>query len=229
MKNLLTLILLISAFQVSFGQEKPKAEIYDKIGLWTCHDVKMRAVDFAIELVKDQNSIGYAVVYEKKGGKKRTEIIENVIKNSVYLIDLDRIGAVKRPTIRLVYGEPRDNFEIEFWKVPKDADVPKFQNEFLLPQIPDPLKPFIFGTEAGENICPTFSTESYVNFLKLNPTFNAHIVVVGGRDFMRSDFTDSLLKYLTTENNVQRSRIRFFFTKKKDDFSHIEYWIVPKK
>lgn len=227
MKNLLTLLLLIFTFQISFGQEVPEAEIYDKIGYGGCHDIKMRAVDFVVELSKDPNSIGYAVIHERIDGKKRTELIERIVAHSAYLLNLEYMGLVNRPILRVVYGEPRENFEIEFWKVPKGAKEPNYTSEFFPEKLPVPLKPFIFGSEYEGGSCPTFSIERYVSILKANPSFNAHIVV--NTDYSFQDFVKETLKDLTNEHKISRSRIKFFYIKKRNDIFLAEYWIVPNK
>lgn len=223
MKILLISLLLILAFQVSFGQEKPKAEILDSIGPSNCEELKKRAHGFLTDISKDPNAVGYAVIYEKKDGIKRSNWNERLLMKTVEL------GKFNKNILKVVYGEKKENYGIEFWKVPKGVEKPNYVNEFLPDALPIPLKPFVFGYEDELDICPTFSVKTYVNILKSNPTFNTHIVVTGNPNYILEDFVKNTLKYLTKDHKISRSRIKFFFIKKKNVISSAEYWLVPKK
>ncbi len=51
----LVFIILFTAFQICFGQEKPKATLFDEFGKANCEDFWARFDNFFYELQNDHN------------------------------------------------------------------------------------------------------------------------------------------------------------------------------
>lgn len=226
MKIILTFLLLISAFQFCFGQEQPKAVLVDTFHKLACEDLRIHTSFFLTELSKESNSKGYAVIYEGKDGQNPSSWFEQALIGSIY------VHRFKRELLQVVYGEKREHFEVEFWKVPVDAEKPKYLTESPFYKISNLTltKPFVFGVDAeDEMVCPTFSRQIFADVLKANTNLKGRIVIFNLPKSQKKEIVENFSKLLSKDNKIPRNQYDFFFTKDRRGWYFIEFWLLPKR
>jgi hypothetical protein len=95
----------------------------------------------------------------------------------------------------------------------------------------DLTKPFPFGYEDENQICPTFVPRKFGELILNNPGSKAHFVVrQGNRHSVRArDFARQWLESLVRDAKIPRNRIRVFYAKSDEGLTYGEFWFVPAK
>jgi hypothetical protein len=221
MRILFALFLLILSFQVSIGQEKPKAELFAEIRIATCEDISNQISSFVQNVLLVTNSNGYFVIYANDKKPKQNRFYENLIIVAMYNNKIDE------NRYEIVQGENGGKGGIEIWNLLNGAKKPVLLKPIRIEPL-DLGKPFIFNTFYDDGVCQTFVPEIYAELIKQNANINGHIVISNSDKKYRKEISDELLKDFTQNYNVPRNRLRVFFAENKL-FTNIEYWLVPKK
>jgi len=222
-KSFLFLIILLASFQIYFGQEKPTAILFSRMGRSNCEDVGVRTSAFGFQLKDASNAQGFIVIYGKKGESYRNLRFEQFIKDVIDLMTFDRVR------FTFVHGEERENLELEFWIVPTGAENPVYTEGNWNYEL-EVKKAFLFheNYSGPVGVCePNSSPELYSKFLVANPNLRGNVVIY---ETSRGKFRQTekrLLSELVDDNKVPRNKLKTFYV--KEEFSGVEYWLVPQK
>lgn len=222
-KSFLTLITLLASFQICFGQEKPKAILVDEFSKLPCDDFLARIDNLAIQLTNEPDSIAYIITFSNKNQTLSNFSYEQLLKNSLIALRRDRSRYV------FVHGENQENLAVQFWVVPAGADKPQY-NEGNWSYKIEIEKPFIFQETDHEDIgiCPLFpNVELYSKFLQTNQNLRGNIVIYEKNLKNFRQTKKKLLTELVEDYKIRRNRIKLFFV--KEEFSGLEFWLVPIK
>ncbi len=212
--------LLILSFQVSFGQEKPEAELFDEFGMIDCCHSNFDV--FLSELI-ETNSIGYVVIYKNKNNPVESYYYEVAVKSHFLSRDINHIYFVQ--------GKSEDKTRTELWKIPQGAEKPSFDEEKWDYYFHSKTKPFIFYSDSEvSGICMFFSNLYFQ--LILNGNTHAYINVViysnSQKQFLRK--RKELQNNLIRNYDVEQNRLKFFRKPKTNNvLENADYRLVPKK
>lgn len=220
LRQLIFIILLIFAFQVSFGQEKPTARKVDVFEMVDCCFPNFDA--FYSELLAS-NSTGYVVIYKNKNKPLESYRYQYAVKS---IFALDR----KNTEIHFIQGKGENVTRTELWAVPKGAEKPTFAEETWDYSIPPFTKPFMLWEESTiDGICNFFYQKEYFsNILKSNEWLNMNVVIYANSAKQFRKTQKEVLEMLVDNNKITKNRIRFF-NSPKIGFAEMEYWLVPKR
>jgi hypothetical protein len=211
---------LFLSFQVSFGQEKPKAIMFDEFGVINCCHPTF---DEFLSEIRETNSIGYIVIYKNKNNPIESYYYEVAIKSHFLVRDVKNI--------HFVQGRSENSTRTEFWKVPQNAEKPDFDQEKWDYFFSSETKPFIFYHDSGvDGICMFFVDLYFQNILSGNKHSGINVVIYANtqKAFLRKqkDLQNNLVK----NYDVEQNRLKFFRKPKtKNVFENADYWLVPKK
>lgn len=222
-KIFLRLLILLISLQFGFGQEKPEAVLESEFGKIPCGQFLSRTDSFFYGLMYDPKSTGYAVIYSDRKDPGNGIWYEKLIISLIYRRKFDKSRLI------IIRGEKRETVSIEFWKVPLGAETPKFIEADWSESLPDPTKPFVFGSIDDDNVCPTFIPETYADFIKANPDVLGQLVIFDSSKIQRKARAAEWLKIFTKDFKIPRKRFKVFFVKANKNLPHVEFWIVPKK
>jgi hypothetical protein len=223
-KIILTLWLLFVTVELCRAQEiAPAPSLFDAYGEANCEMASARMDNFMYGLDKLPDSMGYAIIYPKKGGSKDAIWQEDRIKGSIYFRKFNK------DRIRIVRGEERDDLAVQYWIVPRGAEAPKFIESRWPEQVVDLSKPFIyFYFDMGYGICASDLEKTYIDLLASHPEMRGHIVFYNFSKKDGREETEIWLKSFTEDGRVGRDRFKIFFAKGKL-YQASEFWIVPPK
>lgn len=221
-KTLFILVILLASFQISFGQENPKAELIDEFGKILCEDAIGRLDSFFANLQNNPDSTGYIIIYADKNSIIEGFDFEHTIKNHIVFRKVDEKQFV------IIRGEKRDNIKIEFWKVPAGADKPSYTEEKWTQTINNPDKAFVFGIVHIDDVCFSFNSKVFAEFLIANPNLRGHIVIYNKSKKEAQKESKEWLEVFTNEFKVPRRQLRIYFSKNRD-YPGVELWLVPQK
>jgi hypothetical protein len=218
-RTLLTFIL-VSAFSAEAAtQETPKAELFDEFGSISCEDLLARTDSFFADLSRHPNHLGYAVIYSSGRNPKA---YKRIVSAHVYMrrFDSTRIRIV---TASDSMGETAGRL----WRVPPSADPPNF-TEIEEPKR-DVSKPFLFGSDFTDNVCPTFIPRDFVELIRSEPGSIAKIVISGST--WRDRKEQAKVELLALINlGLTPKRIKFYFVHRPNSgFTEVNYWFVPAR
>ncbi len=155
-------LLLLAAFQFCFSQEKPKTELIWKFGK-VINDELLALYDNFYSSVYNSNSKGYIIVYGTKDDPLTKYIVERRIKGCF------RWGERSDKNFVFVLSKEREEFEVEFWKVPNGADKLQYTEtprDYKLVGLTEPR--MIYKLNIADEYCPLyFDIEFYSKFLEL--------------------------------------------------------------
>lgn len=225
MKILLNLFLLILAFQVSSGQEKPKAKIIDEFGKIHCDDFLARMDNLFNDANAEPSSSAYVLIHSNPNNidnNKNIEMFRGWIFGHVEArnFDNERISVVKTET--------DNSFKMQFWIVPKGAELPlKFKE--VKPPFSKITKATLYHKDSWENsICGSDRFKRYAESLKNDVQLQGNIVIYDSTKKSILETQDYLTKSLIERYKVTRNRFKFFHRKSREIYD-VEYWLVPKK
>jgi hypothetical protein len=218
-KILLILICLFVVSQISFGQAKPQAVLFDEMGNPNCEDLAARTNGFLTQLNNEPNSQGYAVFYGDNKYLRRKLGLELWLNGEIKSMRFNSSRIIK------IRSAETGGIRIQFWIVPAGVEKPSFNEtrwNFVFPQ---KTKPFIFHDDYSDQICFYISFEKvFAEYLNANPEARGHIVI----------HEESLKKYEKRKKETQnllseipKRRLKYFYV--KNDSSNVEFWLVPKK
>ncbi len=218
-KILLILICLFVVSQISFGQEKTQAVLFDEMGNPNCETLAARTNGLLTQLNNEPTSQGYAVFYGDNKYLRRKLALELWLNGEIKSMKFDSSQIIK------IRGAEIGNTRIQFWIVPAGAEKPSFNEEKWNLVFPAKTKPFIFHDDYSDQICSYVSFEKvFAEYLNANPEAHGHIVI----------HEKSLKKYekrkKETQNllsEISKNQLRYFYV--KNDSSNVEFWLVPRK
>ena len=115
-----TLLILFVFSQVCFGQEKPKAELIDKFSQIPADELFARIDVFMLEILKDNSSQGYVVIYPALDSVKKDFRTERRYESLINKLLYHRKFYKSR--ISITRSEEKQAVEFELWKVPIKAE-----------------------------------------------------------------------------------------------------------
>lgn len=120
MRQILFLILILfSSITFAQTQELPKAYKFDEFVWSNDEDLKFRLDNFAIQLSNDDSSQGYIFEFARKNSNKRKNQLSNM--SISYLT----IRGINPQRISTAFGGYSAKGKVEFWVIPKGAELPK--------------------------------------------------------------------------------------------------------
>ncbi len=223
-KAFLILVILFS-LQTCFGQEKPKAELYDEVVNMPCDELKGRVDGFSVQLGNNPNSTGLIIIYGEQNNQLRNYHYESLIK------DIIDNGKYDGRRVTFVHAKSEKKLRVQFWLVPPDAENILYDEENWDYVLTAANKPFIFDYQDDypESDCPAkFDSAFYAKLLLTNPNFRGHIVIrqrsVAGFNKIRKELSNKLFQI----NKTPPDKIKFFYAK-PDRYTAVEYWLIPLK
>lgn len=227
----LIIILLFASFQIYFGQEQTKAELFDEFGKITWEDLAARIDNLLHNLSQKPNSSAYVVIHNGKVLNDRERFrYEQWVKGQIKSREFDE----KR--IFIIRAEDKGELQIKLWIVPEETEKPLFTevkwNAVLSPN----TKPFIFTTTEWNNGLATpaeyLSLDLFSEYLEANPTSRGHFVIKArSKEEFRKEQSE-IKKLLTEKYKITSERLRFFYIKETEsgwDYLQVEVWLVPQK
>ncbi|MBK9165173.1 MAG: hypothetical protein IPM21_14925 [Acidobacteria bacterium] len=213
------LIIAVSLFGSTLGQETPKAVLFDEFGDVQCGDLLARLDAFIVELQNNPGDRGYVLISE---ANRNPRAFQRMVEASIFTRRFDR----ERISIVLVGNEMGS--ENQFWRVPLGADAPAFK-PIALPE-PDLTKPFRYGGEHSETICPTFSLDLFAKLILDNPGSMARVVIVGPTVSSRLQTAKDVRETFERYTKLPADRISFYYVHRKEYWLwETEYWFIPAK
>jgi hypothetical protein len=224
------LLLLFTAFQFSFGQQKPKAEMIHELGLVGGCENYWASIDLLLDKLVDENeSVGYIVLYGNKDNVIQTIIYKEWVAGHLKRRKLDdRFKMFDENRLKVVRGKPSANFKIEMWKVSSDAEKSfvEFNTNFEYSlAIKKPLIFYDNNFDPG-GLCPYLDSQKvFADFLQANPNLYGNVVIY---ENSLSNFYKAKKEMLKYMKNISQNRLRFFRSTNSWDGSY-ELWFIPDK
>ncbi len=214
--------VLLAIFVIVFaiagaGQVTPKAVLVDEFGEIPCGDLLGRTDSFFSELMKYPNDIGFVNI---SSSRKRPDATKLIIRANAYMRRFDA------SRLRIVINSASGNQSAQFWRVPKGADFPKFEELADKPR--DVTRPFMFGQADDLGVCPSFIPYDYVDLIKANPGSYGKIIVRGNTWVGRNALADDFLPSLQSEQGLSKDRLRVYYVHRPRNYViEIEFWFIP--
>ena len=96
--------------------------------------------------------------------------------------------------------------------------------------MPDVTRPFIFGTNFSENVCPSFSADLFAELILDNPGSRARVVIYGPTSSWRLSTANEELELMTRDTHLPKDRIEFYFVRRPGvSYTETEYWYIPAR
>lgn len=225
MKILLSSLLLLFAFQFSFGQEKPKAKLIDEFETTPCDDFLARMDNLFNETNADPNSSAYVLIYSNPNNidnNKNISMFRGWIFGHVEArnFDNERISVVKTET--------NDSFKMQLWIVPAGTEIP-FKFEEVKVRFPKIKKSTLHHKDSWENsICGSDRLKIYADILKNDAQLQGNIFIYDFSNQRILETQNYLIESLIDKYKVPRNSLKFFHRKSRRKYD-VEYWLVPRK
>lgn len=240
--NMFFLILIfLTNLPSGFGQESPKAHLYDEFGKICSEDFMARYDGYLVSLYNDPNSTGYVLFYGDETLEGRNLNFLNALKKHPEMRKFDKSRFVFRR------GENRPQMHIQFWIVPAGAEAPATGKEFVQEKIVtttlfDKNWADFYRNEYDRKLEiyePGFldlgcefspNVREFADILLSNPDLNGYLVVYTkfGKGAKRGNqvaafaVTDLMKNY-----KVPRNRLKTIYGGNREK-PEIELWFVPK-
>lgn len=216
---------VLFSFQICFGQEKSKAELYLDMGYNSCDTTKGFINDLYVELGNNPNLKALIVIYGEQNNPLKSYKYESLMKDIIanflkYDPDL----------VSFAHAKSEKNLRVEFWLIPSEAEKPTFSEENWDYILPVTTKPFTFYQDnwRAEWCETTFDAELYSKLLLNNQNLHGNIII---REKSVTEFR-KIQKKLSDELNknyqVPLNRLKFSYAK-SNKTKLVEYWLVPQK
>lgn len=219
-KLIFTILLLFASFQVFFGQENTKVQLFDEFGAINCDDLSHRIDKLMVNLNNDSSSVGYVVIYGSRNDPFYKYFQEHQLKTFIRFRNFD----IKR--IKFLHGGDEENLRTQLWKSSDNIskpDVKEIEWNYKLPPAMKPLKMHM-DSWISEVCDEIFSLEYYSKFLRANPNIRGNIVIIGSNMDKFHKVENNLSRKLTGKYKVSRHQLKFFYVKNRN--SDVEYWLV---
>lgn len=234
MKILLTLFLLIFTFQVSFGQEKSKAELVSEFGQTCSEDVMARFDGFYSAKLNEPTSTSYIIFYGNEANEGR---------NLSYIYWLANYYKGRVSAENIIRGANQKEEKIQFWIVPQGAELPKPTSEFIPTEI---NKPTLFDSvwadfhkwygkldiysqgfwDLGCDFPP--NQKEFAKVLSSNPNLNGRLVVYNRNKSRAEKVVKFALNQLIKNHKISSNRLTTTYGGKSEE-PKLEFWLVPQK
>ncbi len=223
MKKIIPVFILLFSGVLS-AQESGKAVLVNKIGVANCEYLIAITEGFLQELANSPTSKALIVTNAKKAHLRGVSSRHKQILARFQFSSLDdRVSFVVTEN-----NENNNEIETSFWTIPPGAPEPIIDGSTWAEPKPDLSKPFIFGYENENGICPKFVPRLYAELLFQNPRSHGHIVISGETTQERIAFAKYWLESFKTDYKLQRNRFRIYYVKKKE-LASAEFWYIPSK
>jgi hypothetical protein len=229
MKVFSVCVFTILFMSLAVSQEPPKAVLYDEFGFMGCDAMLGRIDAFIQEMSANPQDRAIVVTFpEYEEIPKRREVMA---KGRMIIIRSRFEQARMDERLTLLLGRTSEGIKTQFWRVPPSAEAPKLDATEILQPTLNLSKPFVFGGEDENQICPTFVPRKFGELLLNHPGSKAHLVVRrGDRHSMDSkSFAAQWLETLESDAKIPRSRIKVFYAKGDHGVTYGEFWFVPAK
>lgn len=203
------------------SQDARKAILVDEFGSIGCDDMLGRQDAFFAELSRNPSDIGYAIIYSTE---KKAEAFVRRLRANLFTRGFDQTR------IRIILSKPKVDSSVSgaFWRVPPGAEPPPYEAIEL--KVPDVTRPFIFGTNFSENVCPSFSADLFAELILDNPGSRARVVIYGPTSNWRRSTANEELELMTRGTQLPKDRIEFYFVRRRGVFyTETEYWYIPPR
>lgn len=137
MRKIIFSFIFVFAFSFSIFAQNNQARKIDEFKDFGCENLKARTDFFITEIIKTPKSKGYVIIYEGKFpafnfDRNGKEVIRDVFprigeaNSRIQLIKYHfKFLGYPPENIIFVNGGFRENLTVEFWLVPKGAELPK--------------------------------------------------------------------------------------------------------
>ena len=225
LQNFFLIFAVLFSFQICFGQEKSKAELYLDMGYNPCDTTKGFIDGLYAELGYDSKLKALIVIYGEQNDPLRNYKYESLMKDIIANFRKYDIGRVS-----FVRAKSEKNLRVQFWLIPSEAEKPTFSEENWDYILPVATKPFTFYQDnwRAEWCETTFDAELYSKLLLNNPNLRGNIVI---REKSVAEFRQirkKLSDELTKNYRVPLNRLKFSYAK-SNKTKLVEYWLVPVK
>ena len=203
------------------SQDVPKPILFDAFGSIVCEDLLGRQDAFFAELANNPSDVGYEIIYTNE--KSHRAFVHRLRANFfVRRFDRDRLKFV------LAKPKPAQPVSGEFWRVPLGAEPPAYEPADQ--ELPDATRPFIFGMNSSENVCPSFSPDLFAKLIVDNPGSRARLVIYGPTSSWRKSTAVEELELLTQYTELSKDRVEFYFVHRpREAYTETEYWYLPPR
>ncbi len=218
MKTLIAVFVLALALstiaQDGTNLDLKKATLIDEFGPIGCEELLARTDNLLVQINESPSS--RAVVVFDGNRRALARFRHNIVARFQFAEAESRI-------IFMTGNESAATVKISFWIVPDEAAMP----EGIPWNEPDPdvSKPFVFGYDNENGICPTFVPRMFVDLIRKNPGSKAKMVVKGPTYAIRNIWAEDWRKELI-DLGLEPKRIRTSNVYHKN-FISVEYWFVP--
>jgi hypothetical protein len=232
-KAILTHLILFLSIQICFGQQKPKAELFDEHGKITWEDFTARLDNLLHQLSQNPNSTAYIVIHNGKVSNNRERFrYEDYAKGHLAI----RGFAAQKERVFIIRAEDRDEFQIQLWLVPDGAEKPTFSEVKWDVSILPTAKSHIFTkTEWTEESLVAYAEylvlDSFSEYLEGNPTTRAHFVIKEKSKGRFHKEQSNIKNLMVRKYKIDPKRLRFFYVRENKprwEYPQVEVWLVPQ-
>lgn len=239
-KSLFIWVVLIFSFQTHFGQEIPKAALFDEFRGICSEEFMARYDGYIVSLYKDPNSMGYILFYGDESAEGTNLNYINAVKNYTNLRRYDSARIV------VIRGANQAETKIQFWLVPAGANPPNPEIKFATKEIStttrfdknwaDFYKDFDGKTviysdgfyDLGCGFAPNLN--AFSETLLSNPNLTGYLVLYTefGKGAKRAKQVAAVaITDLVKNHKIPRSRLKTIYGGNREE-PEIELWFVPK-
>jgi hypothetical protein len=219
MKILFASLLLILAFQISFGQENLEPVLIDTLDRVYPEDFGFRASDFKQILQNQPNIFIYAVIHPSKTELTQAWKAEGFLNGSVSFMSLDTNKFL------ILRGEPQEKFSVKFWRSSKSDEKVRFESNwnFTLPKNSKSFIVYNWGVDSTNSFLGY--DRIFRDFLMANPKAIGQIQVAAKTI---KDFKAERAKLISKLPNISEKQLRFVWNQEGSS-SRGEWKIIPPK
>ncbi len=204
------------------GQDVAKAVVVSEFGFVPCGHFLSQVDLFIHELKENRNDRAVAIISPRSPNRHPFPWLR------VTLSRFENAGMEDR--LQLFVGPQSITINTQFWRIPPGASPPEIDGTLWTTSERDTTKPFIFGSEDENEICPTFVPRKLAELVADNPGSRVHFVVKRGdrHSIGTKGFSEYWIERLI-EAGIPRDRIRIFYSKSEHGLTYGEFWFVPAK
>ena len=213
--------IFLVAFSLANGQDVPKAVLVDEFGSIVCEDLLGRQDAFFAELSNNPSDMGYEIIYSNE---KKSDAFVRRLRANLFIRQFDRTR------VRIILAKAKVGSPVSgaFWRVPPGAAPPQY--EAIESMASDPTRPFVFGTNFSENVCPSFSADLFAQLILDHPRSRGRLVIYGPTSPWRQLTADEELKMMMDYTKLPKNRIEFYFVHRPNlSYTMTEYWYLPPR
>jgi len=212
-----TVFSLLFFATVTVAQELPKAILVDEFSVISCEDLLARTDVLFAQLIQHPDHTGLVLISRKAQNSRG---FREFITATFYLRPFDR------ERIKILEVSSLAESSGQFWRLPPGAVSPYYE------KTPEPVqdmsKPYVFGYESEERVCPSFVPELYANLLKEHPRSFGKIVVRGNSWRSRQSLGDYYLDKLRSDFGLSTNQFRIYYIHRPNKpLTEAEFWFVP--